>query len=132
MGHGCHDCGVPNGCECESRYKPKTYSGAVMNAVNATMKSEQERDRLLAENRRLRGLLHSEMLADMAYCEACELAYQTAQDAPPQCPRCEQSEETKELRRLKSRYASALVAIECANTLREAIDWAAEALEDET
>lgn len=57
MGHGCHDCGVPNGCECpgthgdwyNQRYKHRTtdqtYDQWRASRENAPIKSPPELDR---------------------------------------------------------------------------------------
>ena len=42
-----------------------------------------------AEVNRLKGLIHSELLTTMEYCETHEMAYQLPEGAPVKCPWCE-------------------------------------------
>ena len=65
---------------------------------------EERAGELEKERQRLRGLIHAEQLADMHYCETCELGFQGPDDC---CPHCEREEARKELRELKERQGVA-------------------------
>lgn len=65
--------------------------------------SEAQALRYLAEVERLKGMLHSEIICEMHYCERHEMAYQRGEFvADPKCPHCECEALEAEIERLRA------------------------------
>lgn len=70
-------------------------------------------ERAEAEVHRLKGLLLSETLCTMHYCERHGMAYQRPRRAQPVCPHCEAERAEAEVARLREALAGHACALEC-------------------
>lgn len=60
----------------------------VSSLIQEERKARQRLAELEAECSKLRGLIHSEMLTTMEYCETCEMSYQRPMESERPCPYC--------------------------------------------
>lgn len=89
---------------------------------NGALRARAERAE--AEAHRLKGLLLSETLCTMHYCERHEMAYQRPEYAQSGCPHCEAERAEAEVARLREVLRGLASALRCAEcwTLAEAIE----------